>query len=110
MSDVLKEREQVKEMTLVESSCDEALEAAAGAGSGQAGKYTLFYCTALDLCPGPCDCGFPIATGKWTRGHSFRSIVPVPGHVRSCYMTWVEGGRFCCNSPGVRQENGRPAG
>ncbi len=53
MSDVLKEREQVKEMTLVESSCDEALEASAGAGSVQAGKYTLFYCTALDLCPGP---------------------------------------------------------
>jgi hypothetical protein len=53
MSDVLKEREQVKEFALVESCCDEALEAAAGAGSVQAGKYTLFYCTALDLCPGP---------------------------------------------------------
>ena len=53
MSDVLKERDKVEETTLVESSSDEALEAAAGAGSIQAGKYTLFYCTALDLCPGP---------------------------------------------------------
>ena len=32
---------------------DEALEAAAGAGNKMAASYTLFYCTALDLCPGP---------------------------------------------------------
>ena len=32
---------------------DEALEAAAGAGGEMAARYTLFYCTALDLCPGP---------------------------------------------------------
>jgi hypothetical protein len=32
---------------------DEALETAAGTGSEKAGYYTLFYCTALDLCPGP---------------------------------------------------------
>ena len=32
---------------------DEALEAAAGMGSEKAGNYTLVYCTALDLCPGP---------------------------------------------------------
>ena len=31
---------------------DEALEAA-GIGNEKAGRYTLFYCTALDLCPGP---------------------------------------------------------
>jgi len=52
MSDVIREREQTKEITLVETISDEALEAA-GAGSDRAGKYTLFYCTALDLCPGP---------------------------------------------------------
>ena len=32
---------------------DEALEAAAGAGNKMAASYTLFYCTALDLCPDP---------------------------------------------------------
>jgi hypothetical protein len=53
MSDVIREREQCKEITLVETVSDEALEAAAGAGSDRAGHYTLFYCTALDLCPGP---------------------------------------------------------
>ena len=30
---------------------DDELESAAG--TKQAGRYTLFYCTALDLCPGP---------------------------------------------------------
>ena len=30
---------------------DEELESAAG--TKQAARYTLFYCTALDLCPGP---------------------------------------------------------
>ena len=30
---------------------DEELESAAE--TKQAGRYTLFYCTALDLCPGP---------------------------------------------------------
>ena len=53
MSDVIREREQIKEITLVETISDEALEAAAGAGSDRAAQYTLFYCTALDLCPGP---------------------------------------------------------
>jgi len=53
MSDVIREPEQIKEITLVETISDEALEAAAGAGSDRAVKYTLFYCTALDLCPGP---------------------------------------------------------
>ena len=32
---------------------DEALERAAGTKSQNAGNYTFFYCTALDLCPGP---------------------------------------------------------
>ncbi|MGB9042436.1 MAG: hypothetical protein WCC81_08185 [Pseudolabrys sp.] len=32
---------------------DEALETAAGTGSEKVANYTLFYCTALDLCPGP---------------------------------------------------------
>jgi hypothetical protein len=32
---------------------DEALESATGAGIEIAGQYTLFYCAALDLCPGP---------------------------------------------------------
>jgi len=53
MSDVITERQQTKEITFVETISDEALEAAAGAGRDRAGKYTLFYCTALDLCPGP---------------------------------------------------------
>jgi hypothetical protein len=53
MSDVIRERERIKEFMFVESISDEALEAAAGTGSDRAAKYTLFYCTALDLCPGP---------------------------------------------------------
>jgi len=32
---------------------DEALEIAAGTGEDAAGRYTLYFCTALDLCPGP---------------------------------------------------------
>jgi hypothetical protein len=32
---------------------DEALEIAAGTGNEKAGRYTLFFCTALDMCPGP---------------------------------------------------------
>jgi len=32
---------------------DAALETAAGSGNEKAGRYTLFCCTALDLCPGP---------------------------------------------------------
>ena len=32
---------------------DEALEISAGTGNGKAGHYTLYFCTALDLCPGP---------------------------------------------------------
>ena len=32
---------------------DEALETAAGTGTAKAANYTLYYCTALHLCPGP---------------------------------------------------------
>lgn len=32
---------------------DEALEIVAGPGSEKLGYYTLYFCTALDLCPGP---------------------------------------------------------
>jgi hypothetical protein len=32
---------------------DEALEIAAGTGHEKVGRYTLFFCTALDMCPGP---------------------------------------------------------
>ena len=59
MSDVLKEREQVKEMTLVESSCDEALEAAAGAGSVQAGNTRSFTARLWTSVPAPETAGFP---------------------------------------------------
>jgi hypothetical protein len=44
--------DQIEEIFSCEVS-DEALEAAAGIGDKIAGQYTLFYCTALDLCPGP---------------------------------------------------------
>jgi hypothetical protein len=36
---------------LTEEITDEALEIAAG--DERAGGYTLYFCTALDLCPGP---------------------------------------------------------
>jgi hypothetical protein len=42
--------DQAKEILSYEIS-DEALESAAG--TKQVPNYTLFYCTALDLCPGP---------------------------------------------------------
>jgi len=45
--------EQTEEEVLAFKVSDEALESAAGTGSEKAANYTLFYCTALDLCPGP---------------------------------------------------------
>ena len=42
--------DQTKEILSCEIS-DEALESAAGIN--RAANYTLYYCTALDLCPGP---------------------------------------------------------
>ena len=41
-----------EEMLAYEVS-DETLETAAGTGSEKVGNYTLLYCTALSLCPGP---------------------------------------------------------
>jgi len=53
MKDMTIGLDQTEEEMLTHELCDEALESAAGTGSEKAGKYTLFYCTALDLCPGP---------------------------------------------------------
>ena len=52
MNDMIIGLEQTEEVILSEVS-DEALESATGTGGANAGNYTLFYCTALDLCPGP---------------------------------------------------------
>ncbi|MGB9044421.1 MAG: hypothetical protein WCC81_18375 [Pseudolabrys sp.] len=43
--------DQAEEAILAHQISDEALEIAAG--SETAANYTLFFCTALDLCPGP---------------------------------------------------------
>jgi hypothetical protein len=45
------ELDQAEEEILTHQISDEALEMAAG--SETAANYTLVYCTALDLCPGP---------------------------------------------------------
>jgi hypothetical protein len=50
MSDVI-ERGKADEKILAYEVSDETLEAAAG--SETAANYTLFFCTALDMCPGP---------------------------------------------------------
>ncbi len=51
MKNATKKQDQTEEIMPVQMVSDEALEAAAGVD--RAGKYTFFYCTALDLCPGP---------------------------------------------------------
>ena len=43
--------DQVEEEMLAYEISDAALETAAG--TARAGNYTLFFCTALDICPGP---------------------------------------------------------
>jgi hypothetical protein len=43
--------DQTEDELLAYDISDEALESAAG--SEKAGNYTLYFCTALDLCPGP---------------------------------------------------------
>jgi hypothetical protein len=53
MNDMTIGLEQTEEVMLTSEVSDEALESAAGTGREKAGNYTLFYCTALDLCPGP---------------------------------------------------------
>ena len=45
------ELDQAEEEILAQQFSDEALEMAAG--SETAANYTLYFCTALDLCPGP---------------------------------------------------------
>ena len=45
------EVDQVEKEILAHQISDEALEMAAG--SETAANYTLYFCTALDLCPGP---------------------------------------------------------
>ena len=53
MNDMIIGLEQTEEVILTSEVSDEARESAAGTGRANAGNYTLFYCTALDLCPGP---------------------------------------------------------
>jgi len=45
--------DQTEDELLAYDTSDEALESAAGTGGEKAGNYTLYFCTALDLCPGP---------------------------------------------------------
>jgi hypothetical protein len=53
MSDITIGLDQKEEILTYQVS-DEALEIAAGnTGNGKTGHYTLYFCTALDLCPGP---------------------------------------------------------
>ena len=52
MSDITVRLDQTEEILTYEVS-DEALETAAATGNEIAGRYTLAYCTFLDLCPGP---------------------------------------------------------
>ena len=51
MNDITIRLDQADERALACDISDEALETTAG--SEKAGKYTLYFCTALDLCPGP---------------------------------------------------------
>ena len=51
--------DQTEEILSYEIS-DEALESAAG--TKRAARYTLYYCTALDLCPVPSHCALNSAT------------------------------------------------
>jgi hypothetical protein len=50
MNDTEHEFDRTEDM-LTDEISDEALEIAAG--DERAGGYTLYFCTALDLCPGP---------------------------------------------------------
>jgi hypothetical protein len=52
MSDVTIGFDQTEQILTCDVS-DEALETAAGMRNEIAGHYTLYFCTALDLCPGP---------------------------------------------------------
>ena len=51
MRDITIGLDQTDEQVLACDISDEALETTAG--NEKAGKYTFYFCTALDLCPGP---------------------------------------------------------
>jgi hypothetical protein len=51
MRDITTGLDQADEQALACDISDEALETTAG--SEKAGRYTFYFCTALDLCPGP---------------------------------------------------------
>jgi hypothetical protein len=51
MNDITIGLDQADERALACDIPDEALESTAGSQKG--GKYTVVFCTALDLCPGP---------------------------------------------------------
>jgi hypothetical protein len=53
MNDMTIGLEQTEEEMLTYEVSDEALESATGTGNEKAGNYTLYFCTALDLCPSP---------------------------------------------------------
>ena len=53
MRDIIIGPEQTEEIILDYEVSDEALEIAAGNRNEIAGHYTLYYCTYLQLCPGP---------------------------------------------------------
>jgi hypothetical protein len=52
MSNTAITRDQTEDEMIVYEVSDEILEAA-GSMDSKGANYTLFYCTALDLCPGP---------------------------------------------------------
>jgi hypothetical protein len=53
MSDTMIGVDLTEEGLLACDISDEALETAAGLGNEKTGNYTFYFCTALDLCPGP---------------------------------------------------------
>ena len=53
MSDTTIGLDQAEEEMLAFEVSDETLETVAGTRSEKAGNYTLYFCTALSLCPGP---------------------------------------------------------
>ena len=53
MSDTTIGFDQTEEEMLAYEVSDATLETAASTASEKAGNYTLYFCTALSLCPGP---------------------------------------------------------
>ena len=52
MNDTTIQLDKTEDEMFVHAISDEALEIAAGSGE-KGGNYTLYFCTALALCPGP---------------------------------------------------------